>query len=167
MNQLEPPDSHYLNAAQGWLELGSAVEAVQELRHIATENARHPDVLELHWSIQANQKRWEEALVLARQIIAAAPERCSGWIDQSYALHELKRTAEAREQLLTVTDKFPGVAIIPYNLACYCCQLGDPPAARQWLEKAMKAGSGAHIRRMAMEDADLQPMWPEIQRMKA
>ena len=30
-----------------------------------------------------------------------------GWVHRSYALHELKRTAEARDNLLRVVDKFP------------------------------------------------------------
>jgi hypothetical protein len=31
---LQPPDSHHLNAAVGWLELGNDIEATEELDKI-------------------------------------------------------------------------------------------------------------------------------------
>ena len=51
MAPLEHPDSFYLNAAQGWLMLGDAREAMRELAGIAPARLNHPDVLELRFSI--------------------------------------------------------------------------------------------------------------------
>jgi predicted Zn-dependent protease len=86
---------------------------------------------------------------------ALAPENESGWIDQSYTLHELKRTREAFERLVAVVGKFPGAYVIPYNLACYQCQLGNSEEALRWLKKAAVSSDAATIRAMAMGDPDL------------
>jgi hypothetical protein len=56
MKPLEPPDSHYLQAAQGWLELGNPTEANEELQKITAPNRGHPDVLQLRWQIYAQAK---------------------------------------------------------------------------------------------------------------
>src|SRR5512139_4101174 len=70
-------------------------------------------------------------------VVELAPERPDGWIQRSYALHELKSTQEAFENLLPVADRFPGVWTIPYNLSCYCGQLGRLDECQGWFKKAM------------------------------
>ena len=57
VNELTPPDSHYLLAAQGWLELGDHLEADKELDEITPELRVHPDVLEIRWQIYAKEKQ--------------------------------------------------------------------------------------------------------------
>src|SRR5690349_10510510 len=53
---LEPPDSHHLAAAQGWLELGNHAEANNELERISPTLRAHPDALEVSWQIYAAAK---------------------------------------------------------------------------------------------------------------
>jgi hypothetical protein len=60
--------------------------------------------------------------------------------------------------LNAVVFRFPGESVIPYNLACYACQLGEMDAARRWLAKAVQVGGRAMIRRMAQDDPDLLPL---------
>jgi len=165
MHELTPPDSHYLNAAAGWCELGNFAEALAELRRISTANRDHPQVLAEEWRIYATEKDWLPALEVARRFIEVAPEIPAGWINQSYSLHEMKLTEEARNQLAPVAEKFPAVSTIPYNLACYACQLGNLDEARQWLAKAIKIGGTEDIKHMALSDSDLQPMWEEIKEL--
>ncbi len=130
IKQLEPPDSIHLNAAIGWLELGDHLEANEELEQIAPQMRVHPDVLELRWQIYAKEKKWEAYVDIAATVIKLAPERADGWIHRSFALHELKRTQKALDHLLPVADRFSKVWTIPYNLACYCAQLGRLYKAR-------------------------------------
>ena len=162
MADLEPPDTHYLSFAQGWLDLGNPAEALAELARIRLPAREHPDVLHLHWRIRAEQRRWAEALEIARVLTSVAPDDPISWIDQSYALHELRHTREARSQLLAVLKRFPDISIIPYNLACYSCQLGDHQEAIEWLAKAAALSGKDGIKKMALGDADLQPLWPSI-----
>ena len=53
MNPLGPPESFYLQAAEGWLELGNPTEAEEELKQLAPGFRAHPEVLKLRWEICA------------------------------------------------------------------------------------------------------------------
>ena len=163
MDELEPPDRHHLNAAAGWLELGSPLEARAELLRISEAHQQRREVLELHWRICAEEKDWPTALAVARQLVQVDPDNPTGWIHQSYCLHELKRTDEARQLLLKVEGKFSRISTIAYNLACYACQLGQPDEARRWLNRAMQLEGKDRIKAMALADPDLAPMLDEIQ----
>ena len=146
--------------------LGNAVEARTEFAQIRADSRSHPEVLDFEWRLLAQERRWTEAVDVGERLIEASPDDANAWVHRSYALHELRRTHEAYYQLLPAIDRFPREMIIPYNLACYTCQLGDLPAARAWLERAlaMSKGSPQKLLRLqsAVEDADLQPLWPEL-----
>ncbi len=164
MPDLEPPDSHFASFAQGWLELGNYTEAWHDLDRVSSDGNAHPDVLEIRWRLLAEQRRWGEALDTARLLITVAPGNPLSWIDQSFALHELRETTEARAQLLTVVKRFPTVSTIPYNLACYSCQLGEFQESLDWLARAAVIAGKAEIKQMALQDTDLKPLWPKIQK---
>jgi predicted Zn-dependent protease len=167
MKQLEPPDSHFLMAAIGWLELGVPEEAKQEMRQISQEKEGHPDVLEVWWRIAAEAKEWDGALEVARRLLSLAPERADGWLHQAYALRRASEGGleKAWEALKAAAEKFRKEPIIPYNLACYACQLGELEEARVWLKRALKVGGKKGIIQMALEDPDLETMWEEIRKM--
>jgi tetratricopeptide (TPR) repeat protein len=94
------------------------------------------------------------------QLEPAAP---FGWIHRSYALHELKRTREALDQLLPAAVRFPEDATLRYNLACYECVLGNLELAKQRLFEAFKIAATdqclEEYRSTASEDSDLKPLW--------
>ncbi len=162
MNKLQPPDSLHLSAAEGWLELGNATAANEELEQVTPASRTHPDVLEVRWHIYARAENWEACVQIANAVLALVPERSFGWVHRSLALHALKHTQEARDQLLPVVDRFPKEAIIRYNLACYECQLGHLADAKEWLGKAFTLGSAEHFKLLALDDRDLEPLWREI-----
>jgi hypothetical protein len=62
INSLEPPDSHHLSAAIGWLELGNWQESNEELEKIAPTFRVHPDALEIRWLIYSRAKKWDMCL---------------------------------------------------------------------------------------------------------
>jgi len=157
MKPLLPPDSHHLRAAQGWLELGNAREAEAELARIPPGLRLHPDVLQVRWHIHARARDWERCVQIANASVQLDRSRPESWIHRSFALHELKRTQEAFDQLQPAANRFPAVWTVPYNLACYCAQLGRLEDARAWLRKAM-ALDAATVRRAAAEDPDLAPL---------
>jgi predicted Zn-dependent protease len=167
MHRLEPPDTHYLLAAIGWVELGNLAEARAELAQVAAAHQDHPDVLEVRWSILAEEKRWEEGLQVAQRLLRRAPERPSGWLHQAYALRRVPEGGlqKAWAALLPAFDKFPKEAIIPFNLSCYACQMRQLDTARDWLKRAVRIGGKEKIKRMALKDADLEPLWAEIREL--
>jgi tetratricopeptide (TPR) repeat protein len=161
MKPLEPPDSIHLKAAEGWLELGSHLEANEELEKITPELRVHPDVLELRWQIYAQEKKWAACVDIANAVVKLAPERPDGWIHRSYAPHELKRTQEAFDQLLPVADRFPKIWTIPFNLSCYCAQLGRLDECQAWFKKATAIDEQT-VKRAAIDDPDLKPLWDSL-----
>lgn len=165
MSDVQPPDSHFLNAAAGWLELGLPEDARHELERLSPEIRHHPEVLAVEWDLLARTRCWGQALEIASRLIDADRSRAAGWINRSYALHELQRTAEARESLLPALPLFPSVGVIPYNLACYACQLGDLDEARSWLRKAMELEGRETVVERARQDADLRPLRGELDRL--
>ena len=164
---LGPPDSHHLDAAVGWLGLGCAAEARTELDLISKLRQNHPAVLEARWPICAQEKRWAEALEIARAELTVAPDDCAGWLHRAYALRRVPDGGLqlAWEALLPAVEKFPREPVIAYNLSCYACQLQLPDVARRWLRQAMQAGDQEAIRQMALADDDLQSLWTEIREL--
>jgi len=167
MQKLEPPDTHYFSAAIGWLELCNPSEARAEVAHISPAQQEHPDVLEVRWSISAAQKSWTEALQIAQALLRRAPKRSSGWLHQAYAMRRVPEGGlqKAWEALLPAFHKFPKEPIIPFNLACYACQMRQLDAARDWLQRAVAISGREKIKPMALKDSDLEPLWEEIRRL--
>lgn len=162
MEGLTYPDLHHARAADGWLDLNAAAEARLELDKLTPAACLQPEVLDLHWRLASLIPDWAKAVRIADQIISLAPESPSGWIHRSFALHELRRTAEALDNLVLAEARFPTNSIIPYNLACYACQMGDLPLARRWLKRAVEMKGIKQLRELALDDPDLAPLRGEI-----
>ena len=167
MKELEPPDLHRLNAAVGWLGLGSRNDAKAELDAISVANQRHPDVLDARWAIHVQEKQWDAALDVARELLQRAPDRAEGWLHHAYALRRATDggLAKAWEALKPAAEKFPEEPIVPFNLSCYACQMGQLDEARIWLKRAIKVGGKDKIKLMALCDGDLEPLWKEIREL--
>ena len=161
MSLLEPPNSFYFKAAQGWLELGDHLEANEELEKLSPELRAHPDVLAIRWHVYAKEKKWEACVDIASTLTKLAPQHSEGWIHLYFALHALKRTQEAFDNLILVADKFPQVWNIPYNLSCYCAQLGRLVESQTWFKKAMALDNKA-VQAAALDDPDLKPLWDSM-----
>ncbi|MBT5709153.1 tetratricopeptide repeat protein [Verrucomicrobia bacterium] len=155
VKDIDVENTRHLDASVGWIGLGNLTEAEAEIGQVIPEFRLHADVLEVRWEIDGRQERWESALETAVLLVETWPERCSGWLHRSYCLHELGRTLEAWNKLISAVDRFPKEATVPYNLACYACQLGNLEQAQSWLEKAASIRGRRAIKSMAVEDQDL------------
>ena len=164
MKKIGPPHSHSLSAAEGWIGLGNPAEAKAELARLPKRLQNHPEALEIRWAIHALEQDWPQALAAARALLQSAPESPFGWVHQAYSLRRLPDGGlqAAWDALFPAMEKFPKNHIIPYNLACYACQLRQPDKARVLLVRAMGLGGRERIKRMALNDPDLRPLWAEI-----
>ena len=166
--ELTAPDLHHLKAAVGWLELGNPAEALAELDAMSEALQQHMDVLEARWLALAQLQRWEAAAKTGRALIAAAPERPVGWLHHAYALRRATTGGllAAFNALSPVAGKFPKEPTIPYNLACYTCQMQrDATETMAWLQQAIAAGKRKEIIAMALKDPDLEPLHAEIEKL--
>jgi tetratricopeptide (TPR) repeat protein len=161
MKSLSHEDKHHLEAAEGWLGLGDHLSANEELDQIATELKAHPRVLGVRLIIYLKVKNWEAVVDIASALATLKPDNAHGWICRSFALHELKQTQEAYDLLLPAKDKFPKNLTVPYNLACYCSQLNRLDEAQDWFKKAMAINEQI-VKRMAIDDPDLKPLWDSM-----
>jgi tetratricopeptide (TPR) repeat protein len=167
MTPLAPPDSHHLDAAIGWLGLGCANDARDELEKISPACQNHADVLEVRWTLCVHEKRWADALKIAERELKSAPGDAGGWLHRAYALRRADNGGlpQAWDALLPAAEKFPGEPVIAYNLSCYACQMQQLDLAREWLQRAVAAGSKEAIKKMALADDDLKPLWKEIEEL--
>ena len=167
MQPLEAPDSHHLDAAIGWLGLGCAADARTELTQISGENQLHPDVLEARWLFCVHEKLWGDALEIAHTEITRAPGDSAGWLHRAYALRRVDGGSlpQAWDALLPAAKKFPAEPVIAFNLACYACQMEQLDIARHWLQQAVNIGGKSAIKKMALADDDLKPLWEEIEEL--
>jgi predicted Zn-dependent protease len=161
--KLPHPDAHFLDAAVGWIELGAPREALKELDQITAELQNDPQVLEVRWQVFARTDSWDKSLPVAQEFCKAAPGLPQGWLHQAVSLYRLNRTQEAWNLLLPFAQKFPRSWIIPYDLACYACQLAKVDEGRHWLRRAFRLGDAKEVKLLALADPDLKMLWPEIQ----
>jgi tetratricopeptide (TPR) repeat protein len=155
-------DQLHLKAAESWLQFGNWQEATEALQLLPQESHAHPDVLELHLKIYTETSRWGKVVEVARTMTQMWPENEWGYFHLAFALHQLKRTAEAYQTAIQVVNVFPANYLMRYNLACYACRLGRFTEALMWLEDAFDRAGGAELRAMAAGDADLRPLWGEM-----
>ncbi|MGA2750577.1 MAG: tetratricopeptide repeat protein [Verrucomicrobiota bacterium] len=167
MKPLEPPDSHYLAAAEGWLGLKNWREAGEELRRIDPALSEHPAVLLVQYEIHAAASQWALAAETAATLAETAPDEPGAWTALAYATRRKPGGGipPAKEILAAAQRRFPSEPLIAYNLACYECQLGNLAQARTWLGKAFELGDSTRLKRQSLQDPDLGPLHDEIEGM--
>jgi predicted Zn-dependent protease len=158
MKPLEWPESHHLEAAIGWLELGSWSEANEELERITPTMRGHPDVLSVRCKVYCDAHKWDYAAEVANALRRMLPESPFGPLYLAHALRKLQRPAEARDVLLPIADKFQKEWCIPFQLACCFAQLGRFKDCESWLKEAMAIDEAA-VQKSAVDDPHLIPLW--------
>ncbi|NNE92168.1 MAG: hypothetical protein HKN23_11020, partial [Verrucomicrobiales bacterium] len=125
-----------LQSAEGYLELGMFDEAWEALDELSADWQAEPAVMEMRVMLQMNRENWEDAIEWCDRLCEAAPQSHAGFIHGAYCLHELGRTAEARDKLHNGPSSLQKDPLFFYNLACYEAQLGETETARTWLDRA-------------------------------
>lgn len=150
-----------LLAAQGYLELGMAEEALSELASLTGPVSTDPDVVELRLHVLMQGKRWAEALAAAEELIRLTPGSLSAHIHGAFALHELGRTGEARDLLIKGPEELRKDPTFHYNIGCYEAVLGNREAALQSLEQSFSLDET--YRDFALRDPDLNLIRKELE----
>lgn len=150
-----------LLAAQGYLELGMADEALAELSSLRRVNSVDPDIIELRLHALMHVKRWPEALSCAEELLSIRPSAVPGYIHGAFALHELGRTAEARDLLLKGPEELRKDPTFHYNIGCYEAVLGNREEALQSLRLSFALDET--YRDFARRDPDLELVRPYLE----
>ena len=102
-------------------------------------------------------EKYEGMATIAEHLTKVIPEDSQNWISLAYAQRRYLDLQTAEKTLLEAQERFPEEATIPFNLACYACQLGGLDEAREELAKAV--GMEPAFKKTALEDEDLKAIW--------
>ena len=148
--------------ALGYIELGLLKEATDELNAVTGADRVSLPVQLARIELNLEGKDWKQLVAGARDVARTDPSQERAWIGWAYGLRCLEQVEEARAVLLeAVRHHGKTCALLHYNLACYECLLGNQKMAHVRLRRACKLG-GKHFKTLALDDADLKPMWTEI-----
>jgi hypothetical protein len=143
-----------LLAAQGYLELEMPVEALAELGSLSAEEKDREEVLQLRLFVLMRGRLWTPAREVCERLRQLFPEESTGYIHGAFCLHELGRTAEAKEILLSGPPGLMREATYFYNLGCYDAVLGNLDEATASLRTSFEMDN--KFREIAKYDPDLK-----------
>ncbi|HEV7402794.1 MAG TPA: hypothetical protein VGO11_07715 [Chthoniobacteraceae bacterium] len=152
-----PEAQRALQAADGYLYLGMAEEALGELVGVPVPEKTNPSVLLAHVRVLLHLKQWSEAESLSGLGTTNHPEEEEFTVQRAFALHQLNQGEQAVEVLLAAPEWIRRTGILHYNLACYEARLGDLSTARQCIRAAIQLN--AAMKKNARLDPDLQSLW--------
>ena len=158
---MEPgANSKIFQAAQGYMELGMMDDALAELDTLPAAVQERTEVLHLRLFIHMQAKRWSEALKISQVVCRVQPDDTAGFIHAAFCLHELGRTAEAKDWLLGGPSALLSEATYHYNLGCYDAALGNMEDAQAHLRVSFKLDK--KFREFAKTDPDLRAVWDSL-----
>ena len=149
-----------LLAAQGYLELGMVEEALAELSSVEPSFLHDPELLEVRLHVLMQAHRWEEVITAAEALLRVQQDALPAYIHGAFALHELGRTAEARDLLLKGPSLLRKDPTFHYNIGCYEAVLGNKAAALQSLRESFAMDKT--FRDFAKQDPDLLPLASDL-----
>jgi Flp pilus assembly protein TadD len=147
-------------ASSGYLELGMFDDPAMVLEEIAPEDKNRKEVLGARVNLYMAAKKWDMAAAVASHLVKVDPKTAGWWISLAYALRRTKGVEKAKAILLRAQAIHPEVAMIAFNLACYASVSGRFEEAKERLRHAIDLDKD--IRRLAMDDEDLRPLWDWI-----
>ncbi len=131
-------------------------ESVAELDGIETRFQKRPEVLQLRLHHLMRRKCWTSALRVSQLLCRVAPECGTGFLHAGFCLHQLGKTAQAKELLIKGPVALLKEPIYYYNMGCYEALLGNVHDATQNLKISFKMDSS--FRELAKKDPDLKAL---------
>jgi len=127
----------HLDYALGYIGLDLLAEARAELALIKPADRETPEVLSVEIELAMAKSAWPRVITLAAKVTREAPELERPWIAWAYALREQNHIGDAYDILIMAEEAVEKPSpLFDYNLACYCCLMGDLSEARRRLKRA-------------------------------
>ena len=147
-------------AAGGYRELGMLDDAANALEEIEPEDKTRKEVLGARVDIYMAAKKWHMAAAVAEHLVKIEPEIVGWWVNLAYATRRAESIEKAETILLRARELHHDNAMIEFNLACYASVTGRFEEAKSRLGRAIELSK--EIRRLAVDDEDLKPLWDWI-----
>ena len=152
--------ARHLLAAEGYIDLGMYAEAGAELSSLEPAYFALEQTLVLQLCVYAGLHRWQQAHELATALAKQDPENPQWAIWSASAACRLQSVEAAKGILLDALVSHPDNANIHYNLSCYETRLQHYRKAQRHLARAIQLDP--RFKMVAMDDADLEPLWMEV-----
>jgi Flp pilus assembly protein TadD len=143
-----------LRAAKGYAELGMTRESLAELDAMEDPHQTRPEVLALRLHHLMHRKSWARALRVSQQLCRVAPDCGTGFLHAGFCLHQLGKTAAAKQLLLKGPTSLLKEPIYYYNMGCYEALLGNLQDAEVHLKISFHMEKS--FRDLAKKDPDLK-----------
>ena len=157
-------DSRAIEAALGYLDLGMAEDAEDEIVHLSPKLYRSKEILRLRASIYSEANWWGRLHEVATLLVNKWPGDCDHWILLGCASrrHQSIEESDAVFQEALIFHEFE--PLIYFHLACNSAHSGDIRPAHHQLTNAMLLDPDIGL--IALEDPDLAPLWLDMERQK-
>jgi len=146
-----------LLAAEGYIDLEMYAAAAAELRKLDPGFFALEQTLVLQLSVYAGLHQWKKAHQLASKLTRQDPDNPQWAIWCASAACRVQSVEAATGILLRALVTHPDNANIHYNLSCYETRLQHFRLAQRHLARAIQLDP--RFRSLAMDDADLEPLW--------
>lgn len=146
-----------LEAAEGYLQLEMAEDALVELRNMPAKEHDSERYKELLLATQMMLHLWSPAAATAQELCDINGKEKSYFIHAAFCLHETGDTLAALRQLLSGPKLLLADPLYHYNLACYHAVLGNLTDARVCLDKSFKLDP--ELEKTAPVDDDLKSLF--------
>jgi tetratricopeptide (TPR) repeat protein len=142
--------------AEGYLELGMAQHALDELDQLRVAAAGSPRALYLRGEALRELERYREALKPLRKAAKVDPDNTHVWLSLGWCHKRTGRVDLAVKALERALEVEPTEPLLQYNLACYLSLVGNKERALAHLSQALKLAP--RYREMVHDEPDFDPI---------
>jgi tetratricopeptide (TPR) repeat protein len=146
-----------LHAAQGYLGLGMAMEAWNELERIAPKHKAAPAVLKVRLEVARALGQWEMVAELARHLAKVEPEESLHVFNLAQAMRQLEGPESALAVYEFAADRWPDFAHLRVAMAVELCALDRVAEAKRMLKVAVE--NDPQIREVILDHPGLSAVW--------
>jgi len=150
-------DKARLEAAQGFLGLGMAQDAWDELESIEASNRGLPPVLKVRLEVARAMGKWEMVETLARHLAKIEPEESLHVFNLAQAMRQLEGPESALAVYEFAADRWPDFAHLRVAMAVELCALDRVAEAKRMLKVAVE--KDPQLREVILDHPGLEAVW--------
>lgn len=135
------------------------LDANDELEEIDAWCRHLPEVLEVRVGIYTALEKWELLEAVSRKLAEVDLKNPKWFLAWALATRHVSSVEAARLVLLAGLEHHPMDAELLFNLARYCCGVGDVSGAKEHLKRCFLVDPT--LRMVALEDPELERVWVE------
>jgi tetratricopeptide (TPR) repeat protein len=146
-----------LEAAQGYLGLGMAQDAWDELERIDPKHKAAPAVLKVQIEVARALGQWEMVAELARHLAKVEPDESLHVFNLAQAMRQLEGPESALAVYEFAADRWPDFAHLRVAMAVELCALNRVSEAKRELKVAVE--KDPQLREVILDHPGLGAVW--------